>query len=264
MPSPSAAPWFGTDRKRPQYYKGLRIKTDTGLHEQLEALISEHVPRLADGPPRRVVDLGCGEGALAQRLHELGYDVVAADIDQAAFKAAGPRFVPIDLNDTEAVTRFAFHEGRAIDLVLAVEVIEHLRDPWSLLAACRKMCGPDTMLIITTPNVASWWGRFWFLLTGQLWGFQPESWRDPGHINPIAQTEMLGMLANCGFECLRIVPGGCLPVIWAYNWKRLLVSLAMLPLRPLMRGPKDGWALCYVARLRPASHGTIVAGGPNA
>jgi 2-polyprenyl-3-methyl-5-hydroxy-6-metoxy-1,4-benzoquinol methylase len=261
MPPTSPAPWLASDRKEPRYYNGLRIKADTGLHEQLEAIIGRLVP-LPPAPPDaadewnetprpRIIDLGCGEGALAQRLHDLGYDVIAADIDQQSFQAVGPKFVPLDLHDAAAVERFVYQEGRDAALVLAVEVIEHLRDPWALLAACRRLCGADARLIVTTPNVASWWGRLWFLLTGQLWGFQPESWLDPGHINPLTETEMRGILADSGFRLLEVQPVGCLPVIWTYNWKRLLASLAMLPLRPLMRGPKDGWALCFVAQSTP-------------
>jgi len=39
-----------------------------------------------------------------------------------------------------------------------------------------------------------------------------------------------------------------LPVIWLYNWKRTLISLAMLPVYFIMRGYKDGWVLCFDTR----------------
>jgi len=249
MMVPEAAPWFGTDKKRPHHYKGLRMKTDTHLHEQLERLVRELLPlETAEQGKPQVLDLGCGEGALSQRLHDLGYEVVSVDVDPAQFKAEGPRFLAVDFNDRSAVERFTNeYQGRP-DLILAVEVIEHLQSPWDFLALCRKLCSPKTHLVITTPNVASWWSRFWFFLTGELWGFNPESWSDPGHVNPITPTEMRGILRENGFECLDVRAGGNLPVIWAYNWKRLLVSLLVLPFRLVMRGEKDGWVLCYHAK----------------
>jgi len=137
--------------------------------------------------------------------------------------------------------------GRDPDLILAVEVIEHLQSPWHFLAACRRLSSNRTQLIVTTPNVGSWWSRLWFLLTGEPWGFSPESWTDPGHIHPLTETEMRGLLSANGFACKSVSLAGNLPIIWAYNWKRLLASLLMLPLRPLMRGEKDGWVLCYHA-----------------
>lgn len=249
MLTPPANPWFGRDRKDPQFYRGLRRKTDTNLHEQLEGMIARIVPANAF-PDRkaRVLDLGCGEGALAQRLFDLGYEVIAVDCDPGQFKARGPAFVCLDLNDAAAVGRFLASEPKGFDLVLAVEVIEHLRCPWSLVAACRRLCGPATHLILTTPNVSSWWSRVWFFLTGDLWGFGPESWADPGHISPLPVATMRGILRENGLECVSVSAAGNLPLVWAYNWKRLLLSLAVLPLRWLMRGEKDGWVLCYHAK----------------
>ena len=145
MISPQAAPWFGSDRKLPQFYRGLRIKADSNLHEQLQGLIAETVPPAAF-PERRpkVLDLGCGEGALAQRLFDLGYEVVAVDCEAARFQARGPAFLRIDLNDPAAVDELVSQYHGAFDLILAVEVIEHLYSPWGLLNACRQMSRADT------------------------------------------------------------------------------------------------------------------------
>ena len=140
MISPPAAPWFGSDRKLPQSYRGLRIAADSNLHEQLQKLITETLPP-AVFPHRRpkVLDLGCGEGALAQRLFDLGYEVVAVDCEAAPFHAQGPTFLRIDLNDPAAVEQLVSQCEGAFDLILAVEVIEHLHSPWDLLNACRQM-----------------------------------------------------------------------------------------------------------------------------
>jgi 2-polyprenyl-3-methyl-5-hydroxy-6-metoxy-1,4-benzoquinol methylase len=249
MGSPQAASWFGRDRKPPQFYRGLRIKADTNLHEQLQGLISDSVSPAAHADRKaKVLDLGCGEGALAQRLVDLGYDVLAVDCEPAQFKAHGPTFVCVDLNDPAAVDQLVAEHLGAFDLILAVELIEHLRCPWDFVAACRRLCRPDTHLILTTPNVSSWWSRLWFFLTGDLWSFGPESLHDPGHISPLPVATMRAILRQNGLECVDITAAGSLPIVWAYNWKRLLLSLALLPLRWLMRGEKDGWVLCYHAK----------------
>ncbi len=250
--TPNPAPWFGTDPKRPQEYRGLRVCADTHLHDQIFDLVTRILPSSRTGGPgpRLVADLGCGQGALAQRLSDQGYRVIAVDIEEHGFQASGAEFYPLNLDDAASRTTFADRWANQVDLVLAVEIIEHLRSPWNFLAFCHRLAQPKGHLIVTTPNVASWWSRLWFFIRGEPWGFGPESWYDPGHIHAFTHTELSHMLEECGFEVQAVYPAGNLPVIWAYNWKRLLASLLMLPLRPLMRGFKDGWVLCYHALKR--------------
>src|SRR5262249_4349439 len=133
-------------------------------------------------------------------------------------------------------------------IIIAVEVIEHVRNPWDFLGGLKRLAGERTHILVTTPHVSHWWGRRWFFLTGTLWRFTPEGWDDPGHLNPLTRVGMEGIGRDLGLEGCDVWAGGSLPVIWGYNWKRLLLSLAMLPLRPLMRGDRDGFNLCYHLR----------------
>jgi len=88
----SPAPWWGADRKQPHCYQGLRMKTDTNVHEQVDAMIAGILPaRAVPGRKPKVLDLGCGEGALSQRLYDQGYDVLAVDADETRFMAQARR-----------------------------------------------------------------------------------------------------------------------------------------------------------------------------
>ncbi|MCS7238366.1 MAG: methyltransferase domain-containing protein [Thermoguttaceae bacterium] len=245
---PSPSPIVARDKKEPAFYRGLQIGADTHLHDQLMGLIRKIFPSGEAGRAPLALDLGCGEGALAQRLFDEGFQVVAVDKEVGVFRGNGPSFLHVDFDQpTSAQAALAPWNGKA-DLVVAVEVIEHLRRPYDFLVLCHFLCRPGGHLIITTPNVASWWSRLWFLLTGELWGFQPESLADLGHIHAWSCLELGFVLSEVGFEVRGWYLGGCLPVIWTYNWKRLLASVLMLPLRPLMRGPKDGWVVCFHAQ----------------
>lgn len=237
------APFIARELKEPRYYKGILQKTDTGLHEQLADYI-----QLAFGKRHlRILDWGCGEGALSEKLSDDGHDVLAVDIDSTAWKGNKVNFIQLDFNNNKAIEDFVDQHIGHFNLVLCVEVIEHIEAPWTLLRQLRRF---DCDLILTTPNISSWWGRFWFFLTGDLWGFTQDGWVDPGHINAINVTEMSNMLNDVGFQVNKIFPGGRLPIVWLYNWKRILISLMMIAFRPFMRGYKDGWALCFHARVK--------------
>ncbi len=226
-------------------YRGLRMGADPLLHEQLAAL----VPTLAP-PGGAVVDLGAGEGALARRLEDLGYRVLAAERDAASFRGDTP-FEPLDLNDRTAVASFVERHRGAFDLALGVEVVEHLENPWQFLRDLASLVKPGGRMVLTTPNVASWYSRMNFLFRGRLHQFE-EVDRAYGHINPVGWDEMRHICAILGLELELELPGGWLPRLWLDRPLRaLLRNLLGFLLSPFMSGPIRGWCLVFVLRVPP-------------
>lgn len=234
------APLFGIDKKKPHYYKNIRMKTDTCLHEQLV----NYINKISHGKKLKILDWGCGEGALSQRLEDLGHKVIGVDMDAKNFKA-NCEFFQINFNHKEEVENF-LNKNYQFDIVLGIEVIEHVKSPYEYMEYIKSLCKNSTIAIVSTPNISSWWGRFWLLLTGELWGFSYDSWDEPGHINPISDIEMKRIIKEKGFELIDTWEGGRLPIIWLYNIKRILISLFMLPFQIIMKGRKNGWVLVYV------------------
>ena len=154
----------------------LEDRTIGGLHD---FLISQTLPKYATGG-KRALDLGAGSGALAVRLHDLGLDVLAVDIDAGGFKAPVP-FVNLDLNDP-SFARFLLAEG-GFDLITAVEVIEHLESPVGFLRSVRRLLNPGGAAVITTPNVDNLPARAKFLLRGRLRAL--DEWGEKTHITPV-------------------------------------------------------------------------------
>ncbi len=60
--------WISTiETKKIKYYKGIRIKADWGLHEQIADICVKYLVK-----DTKILDFGCGEGALSQRLYDIG------------------------------------------------------------------------------------------------------------------------------------------------------------------------------------------------
>ena len=245
---PNPSPFIAVACDHAEYYHGLRQKASNGLHQQIEYLIKNYVLSLRHSEKTvRVLDWGAGEGALSLRLSHLGFDVTSVDINESQFKADGVKFIALDFNNEDEVARFV-SENNGFDIIVAVEAIEHIHDPWSFLNNLRNMCSQETVVIVTTPNVASWVGRIYFLLTGELWGFGPKCWFDPGHINPFTDGKFECLASDTGFRLLGRAAGGKLPVLWLCNWKRFFASIFALPLRMLQKGRFDGWVTIYLLR----------------
>ena len=102
----------------------------------------------------RILDIGCGGGLLSEPMARLGADVVGAD--------AAPRNIPvaqlhaeqsgltIDYRHTTAEALAA--AGEAFDVVLNMEVVEHVADPLAYLTACRTLLKPGGLMLCSTLN----------------------------------------------------------------------------------------------------------------
>ena len=137
------------------------MKTDLNVHEQICNILNN----IAIGTDKiRVLDWGCGAGALSQQLSDMGFDVLSIDKDDDAFKAK-TKFQHVDFDDLKSLSTFIKQYDSYFDLVIASEVIEHVRDPWQFLGSIRSVIKSSGKTIITTPNTASFLSRMNHFLT---------------------------------------------------------------------------------------------------
>lgn len=102
----------------------------------------------------RVLDIGCGGGILSEPLARLGADVVGADPAQENVEAARAHAEEAGVAvDYRAVTAEQLAEaGERFDVVLAMEVVEHVADVDLFVATCASMVKPGGLMILATIN----------------------------------------------------------------------------------------------------------------
>jgi 2-polyprenyl-6-hydroxyphenyl methylase/3-demethylubiquinone-9 3-methyltransferase len=102
----------------------------------------------------RVLDIGCGGGILSEPLARLGAAVVGADPSQANIAAAQLHAADAGVSvEYRATTAEALaDEGERFDLVLAMEVVEHVADLDLFIRRCTEMVRPGGLMITATLN----------------------------------------------------------------------------------------------------------------
>jgi 2-polyprenyl-6-hydroxyphenyl methylase/3-demethylubiquinone-9 3-methyltransferase len=102
----------------------------------------------------RILDIGCGGGLLSEPLARIGADVVGADPAEANVAAARRHAEEAGVAvDYRAITAEALAAaGERFDVVLAMEVIEHVADVPLFLSCCAGMVVPGGLMIAATLN----------------------------------------------------------------------------------------------------------------
>jgi len=102
----------------------------------------------------RILDIGCGGGLLSEPLARLGADVVGADPSQTNIEVARLHAADSGLAvDYRATTAEALADAdERFDIVLAMEVVEHVADVQLFIRRCAQMVKPDGLMIVATLN----------------------------------------------------------------------------------------------------------------
>jgi SAM-dependent methyltransferase len=110
---------------------------------------------LAPRAPSRILDLGCSDGYLAERLRSFGHNVTGVDfVAHDGVKERVDRFLEADLE----VGLPPGLEG-PFDLILAADVLEHVRSPERILEQAHLVLAPGGSVIVSIPNFAHWYPR---------------------------------------------------------------------------------------------------------
>lgn len=147
------------------------------------------------------VDLGTGDGALVEIARESGLAAIGIDAtDDINFEVDR---LPID--------------DPSVDVVTAVSLIEHLRNPTMILSEALRILRPGGAIILVTPN----------------WRYsQTDFYDDPTHIHPYTAVSLERTLRHHGFEQIFVGPWiAKKPVwIWSLSW-RFFFARWCLPFR---------------------------------
>ena len=169
------------------------------LKESEESSHSVILRWLEQMAPARVLDLGCSSGLLAERIRVLGHRVTGVDVHALpGVTERVDRFIEADLDRGLPVS--IDDEGR-YDVVVAADVLEHVREPERLLEEIRTILVPRGVLIASVPNFGHWYPRGRTALG--LFDYDQRGILDRGHVRFFMRRGFLARLRHAGFRVVR-------------------------------------------------------------
>ena len=99
----------------------------------------------------KILDAGCGEGHLLEKISERGYNnLFGVDVTDVALESAAKRVPKAELS-LQDISKFSF-EDKSFDIVVCTEVIEHVENYNEVLTELKRILKDDGLLILTFPN----------------------------------------------------------------------------------------------------------------
>ena len=125
------------------------------LHE-INPLRLKHIDRLSGGiKDKRVLDVGCGGGILAESMAVIGADVTGIDLSEKPLKVAKLHLLETGRKvdyQLIAAEELAARQPESYDVVTCMEMLEHVPDPASTVRACAALAKPGGWVWFSTIN----------------------------------------------------------------------------------------------------------------
>jgi O-antigen biosynthesis protein len=194
----------------------------------------------------RILDVGASNGYLGASLRKLGHSVVGIEKDTSSAEEARRYYDSFHVHDIED---FDFSYRGEFDYMLFADILEHLRDPVSVLRRSLPSLKESGKIIVSMPNVANIIIRL-SLLLGRF-DYADRGILDQTHLRFYTRASLVKMLDEASYRVLELVPTP-LPVqlVFPITEKKVFASMHELHYL-LVRSWKTLFAYQFVVRATP-------------
>lgn len=158
------------------------------------------ISMVAGYKPKRILDIGCGNGLLCKQLKLAGYDVVGVEYDRTGVEIARKTYPDIPFY------RFGVQDDPAellrteapFDMVISTEVVEHLFAPHLLVSYSSAVLTSKGILLLSTP-FHGYWKNLLLAILGKWDSHHMPLWHG-GHVKFWSRVSLGSLLIEGGFD----------------------------------------------------------------
>lgn len=178
-------------------------------HAYLHPIVAGLLSRLPVGSNnRRVFELGCGNGSYANKIADMGFDVVGVDTSEQGILVANQNFPHLRIELGSAYDDLAGRYGR-FPIVISLEVVEHVYFPRKFCSTIFNLLEEGGVAILSTPY-HGYWKNLALAVAGRLDSHFTALW-DHGHIKFWSIRTLRALLEEAGFVDIAFKRAGRIP-----------------------------------------------------
>lgn len=182
------------------------------------------IPRSA----RRVLDVGCSSGVMGAALQDRGHEVVGVEFDPALAAQARTRLPRVEVADVESLAAAGTRvDDTPFDCVVFADVLEHLRDPWTVVRWGEQHLAADGCMVVSVPNVRHL-ETFVALGLRRRWPYKEVGIFDRTHLRFFARENLPDLLGGTDLRIVDLHRTHMLKLNPRSRWNRLAPYLGDL------------------------------------
>ena len=182
--------------------------TPTGLQScRYHSHVRQDVLHLVPKKCERVLEIGMGAGATISALMAMRPVTFCAGVELDAGAAESARKVANEILVGDAAQIAFPSHWSGFDLILCLDVLEHLVDPWQMVRRLHRLLSPDGTIIASLPNVSYFRVALPLVLRG-AWELQDAGVLDRTHLRFFVKQTVIELMTCSGLRLISIEPGG--------------------------------------------------------
>jgi 2-polyprenyl-3-methyl-5-hydroxy-6-metoxy-1,4-benzoquinol methylase len=175
-------------------------------------------PELLSMLPKKahtVVEIGCASGRLAEAYRAINPSVcyLGVELFEAAAQKAATKMDSVVIGNIEQANVLSELKEKLgesqIDVLIFSDVLEHLVDPWDILAKFKPIMSPNGCCVSSIPNISHW-----TILAGLIhgeWNYADSGLLDKTHLRFFTKKTMIELFVNAGWQVETFIPRTVFP-----------------------------------------------------
>lgn len=162
------------------------------------------IVKLIPHQAKRVLDVGCGIGALGKQLkQQRSVEVIGIEIDGEMAALAEDSLDKVIIADVEQINFSDYFQLEYFNSIIFGDIIEHLKDPWTVLNKTTKFLCKNGVIIASIPNIRHYTTIINLLITG-YWPYRERGIHDKNHLRFFTLRNIHELFHKAGLRIVKI------------------------------------------------------------